>query len=154
MGPEPIVELGWNHPFKWPKIDEQRKVFGTSGNWRGVPTSFSSPVWFLKAWPRTPLPYRVWVPYFLLTGWVAGWPAGWLAGWAWLACWLAWLAGCWLAGCIYYMDGWYLMDVGSRFDEHESDLVLTSFWTSCWTSYNLHLLIGYINDEDKVPTSY
>ena len=44
-----------------------------------------------------------------------GWPAGGLAG-------LGWLAG--LAGCIYYMGGWYLMDVGSWFHGHESDLVL------------------------------
>ena len=43
--------------------------------------------------------------------WLAGWPPGWLAGWLGLAGWLAWLARCWLAGCIYYMimDGWYLM---------------------------------------------
>ena len=66
------------------------------------------PYSFLKAWPSTPLPYRVWLPYFLLTGWLlagwlagwwlAGWP-GWLAGWAWLAGWLAvniiWMAGIW-----------------------------------------------------------
>ena len=91
----------------------------------GVPTSFSSSVWFLKAWPRTLLPYRVWMPYFFLTGWlVAGCSWLWLAGLGWLG-WLAWLAAGWvadwlvpgwLAGCIYYMimDGWYLMDAGSR----------------------------------------
>ena len=56
-------------------------------------------------------------------GWVAGWPAGWLG----LAGLLTSLDGRLLAGCICYMDGWYLIDVGSRFDGHESDLVLTSF---------------------------
>ena len=179
-------------------ICEQRMIFVTWGNWRGVPTSFSSPVWFLKAWPRTPLPYRVWMPYFFLTGWlvagcswlwlaglgwlgwlaagcvadwlVPGWwlagrRAGWLAG---LAGWLAWLAGCWLAGwlAVYIllymiMDGWYLMDVGSRFYWHESDLVLTSFWPrtgprTC-TAPEFALIVLIISpkkDEDKVPTSY
>ena len=87
---------------------EQRKIFGTSSNWRGVPTSFSSPVWFLKAWPRTPLPYRVWVPYFL-----NGWPAGGLAGWVgWLAGWLlaGWVAGCWLAGWLFILYGRLVFD--------------------------------------------
>ena len=76
-------------------------------------TSYSTPISCLSA--------------ILLFDWLAvvGGLAGWLG-------WLGWLAGCWLAGwlaagCIYYMDGWYLMDVGSRFYGHESDLVLTSF---------------------------
>ena len=91
------------------------------------------------------LGWLAWVAGWLLAGcWLAGWLADWvvhgwrLAGWcmagcAWLAGWLGWPAGCWLAGwlagCIYYMvmDGWYLMDVGSRFYGHESDLVLASF---------------------------
>ena len=153
------------------EIIEQRKVFGTSGNWRGVPTSFSSPVWFLKA----PLPYCVWVPYFLLTGWLvagcswpanltgwllAGWLVGGLAGWLGLAGLLTSLAGRLLAGWLYILYGWLVFDGCGLPDLWawiwpRSDLVLTSFWTSYWTSYNLHLLIGYINDEeDKVPTSY
>ena len=82
----------------------------------GVPTSFSSPVWFLKAWPRTLLPYRVWMPYFFLTGWllmaVAGWPwLAWLAGLA--GCWLGGrLAGAWLASWLYilYDNGWLVFD--------------------------------------------
>ena len=128
--------------------------------------------------PRSPVPYGFWRPDLVLhshivfecrisfwlagwwvagaAGWVAGWPAGWLAGWAWLACWLAWMAGCWLAVYVIWMAGiWWMWAPGL------TGMNLTSFWprfdlvlTSYWTSYNLHLLIGYINDEDKVPTSY
>ena len=83
-------------------------------------TSYSTPISCLSG----VFPFDWLAGGWLAAGWVAGWPAGWLAGG--LAGWLAgWLAGLgWLAG-IYYMDGWYLMsDVGSRFDGHESDLVL------------------------------
>ena len=104
--------------------------------------------------PPCPVPYGFWRPDLVLhshivfdsrtsfwlaglagelAGWLAaGWVAGWMAG-GWPAGGLAglgWLAG--LAGCIYYMSGWYLMDVGSWFYGHESDLVLTSFWTCPW----------------------
>ena len=34
-----------------------RKLFGTECNWRGVPTSFSSPVTFFGVWPRSPMPH-------------------------------------------------------------------------------------------------
>ena len=36
-------------------IYEPRKLFGTKRNWRGVPTSFSSPVTFWGVWPRSPM---------------------------------------------------------------------------------------------------
>ena len=156
----------WQTPVTHYSLYEQRKVFRTSGNWRGVPTSFSSPVWFLKAWPRTPLPYRVWVAYFLLTGWLvggwllagwlagrragwpAGWLAGWLAGWAWLACW-------------YILYGWLVFDVGCG-------LPVWRAWI--WPRFGprtgprticICLLIGYITMKIKclsrirgVPTSF
>ena len=37
-------------------IYEPRTLFGTECNWRGVPTSFSSPVAFFGVWPRFPTP--------------------------------------------------------------------------------------------------
>ena len=58
-----------------------------------------------------------------LSGWLlAGWLAGGLAGWAWLACWLAWLAGCWLAGCIWMAGIWWMWAPGF------TGMNLTSFW--------------------------
>ena len=124
-------------------------------------SQFSSPVWFLKAWPRTPLPYRVWVAYFLLTGWLvggwllagwlagrrAGWPAGsggWLAGWLGLAgllVYIIWMAGILMSECgLPVWRAWIWPRFGPR----------TGPRTICiW-----YLLIGYINDEDKVPISH
>ena len=136
-------------------LHEQRKIFVTSSNWRGVPTSFSSPVWFLKAWPRTPLPYRVCMPYLFLTGWLvagcSGWPwlawlagwlagawlvagwlagrrAGWLAGWAWLAGLAGRLVAGWLGGWLYilYDYGWLVFD-GCGLPGFMG-MNLTSFW--------------------------
>ena len=138
-------------------IYEQRKIFVTSSNWRGVPTSFSSPVWFLKAWPRTPLL----IVFACRTSfWLAGWWLAALAGLGWLG-WLAWLAGLagwligwclaggwlagrragWLAGLAgRLLAGWLAVYIiwlwmagiwcmwAPRFYGHESDLVLTSFW--------------------------
>ena len=126
-------------------------IFVTWGNWRGVPTSFSSPVWFLKAWPRTPLPYRVWMLYFFLTGWlvagcswlwlaglgwlgwlaagcVADWlvPGGWLAGWAWLAGWLGWPAAGWLY--IYYCIWLWMAGIWWMWAPGFIGMNLTSFW--------------------------
>ena len=62
-------------------------------------TSFFSCKKFLKVWPRSLLPYRVWVPYFLLNGWLV--VAGRRADWG--------------------------IDVGSGFDGQKFNLVLTSF---------------------------
>ena len=129
--------------------------------------------------PRSPVPYGFWRPdlvlhshivfecriSFWLAGWwvagcwLGGWLAGGLAGWLGLAGLLTSLAGRLLAGWLYILYGWLVFDgcglrVWRAWIWPSSDLVLTSFWTSYWTSYNLHLLIGYIKDEDKVPTSY
>ena len=160
---------GWTNCPKVLYIYEQRKIFVTSSNWRGVPTSFSSPVWFLKAWPRTPLPYRVCIPCFFLTGWAgwlgwlaAGWVAGWLAGawlvagwlaggvagWVGLAGWMAWLAGCWLAGWLYilYDYGWLVFD-GCGLPGFMG-MNLTSYWTSyLYCPWICICCIGYINEK-------
>ena len=85
---------------------EQRKIFGTSSNWRGVPTSFSSPAWFL---PHSHIVFECRTSFWLAGGWlVAGCSWLWLAG---LGClgWLAWLAGCWLCGWLagaWLVAGW------------------------------------------------
>ena len=94
------------------------------------------------------------VPGWWLAGWLAGGLAGWLAGWAWLAGWLAWLAGCWLAG---WLAGWLAVYIiwlwmagiwwmwAPRFYGHESDLVLTSYWTSyLYCPWICICCIGYI----------
>ena len=124
--------------------------------------------------PRSPVPYGFWRPDLVLHShivfewrisfWLAGW---WVAG-CWLGGWLAgglagrragWLAG-WLglAGLLVYII--WMAGIWCRmWAPGLTGMNLTSFWprfgprtgprTIC-----ICLLIGYINDEDKVPISH